>query len=66
MRTIPKHVLATDKEIEELLEQYKVTKSQLPRLPPTDPVAKYYGFKNTSACFDHSYCLAWRSINLLY
>lgn len=43
---VPKHVLATDKEIEELLEQYKVTKSQLPRLPPTDPVAKYYGFKN--------------------
>lgn len=47
---VPKHQLMTEEEVDNLLEKYKMTKSQLPRLQITDPVAKYYGFKMGDVC----------------
>ena len=43
--TVPKHRLLAPKEKKKLLERFKVTEEQLPRIPITDPVAKYLGLR---------------------
>lgn len=37
---VPKHIKATDAEIEEILKKYNITKKQLPKIQHLDPVAK--------------------------
>ena len=43
--TVPKHRLLAPKEKKKLLERFKVSEEQLPRIPITDPVAKYLGLR---------------------
>lgn len=42
---VPKHVPLNTAQIKELLANYKLKLTQLPRMPPTDPIAKYFGLK---------------------
>ncbi len=47
---VPKHILLTDEESKSVLDEYQATKSQLPKLLSTDPIAKYYGMKSGDIC----------------
>lgn len=47
---VPKHILLTPEEEIELLDKYCTTKSKLPKLLKTDPIAKYYGLKTDQIC----------------
>lgn len=47
---VPKHILLNQEEIEVMLKIFKTTRSQLPKLLTTDPVAKYYGMKAGDVC----------------
>jgi DNA-directed RNA polymerase I, II, and III subunit RPABC1 len=47
---VPKHILLSQEEAEQILKQYQTTKAQLPKLLTTDPVAKYYGMKAGDIC----------------
>ena len=47
---VPKHIILTKEQEEELLEKYNSTKSKLPKISKTDPVAKYYGMKPEQIC----------------
>ena len=42
---VPKHILLTDKEKEELLKRYGITLRQLPRMSTSDPIAKLLNCK---------------------
>eukprot|EP00802_Teleaulax_amphioxeia_P021273 Tamp_21618.p1 GENE.Tamp_21618~~Tamp_21618.p1 ORF type:complete len:256 (-),score=76.99 Tamp_21618:367-1080(-) len=42
---VPQHRLLSPKEKKALLQRYKVTDDQLPRIPIVDPVAKYLGLR---------------------
>lgn len=42
---VPKHEVATKKEVEGLLNKYKVTPHQLPLIKSSDPAAKAIGAK---------------------
>ncbi|OWA49920.1 DNA-directed RNA polymerases I, II, and III subunit RPABC1 [Hypsibius exemplaris] len=42
---VPKHVLLTPEEKQELLSRYKLKENQLPRMQRGDPVARYFGLK---------------------
>ena len=42
---VPKHTLMTEAEAEEFLTRHKFSKDQLPKLPLSDPLAKFYHFK---------------------
>ncbi len=42
---IPKHIKLSDKEKEDLLEQYKITTSNLPRIYKSDPAVEDLGVK---------------------
>jgi DNA-directed RNA polymerase I, II, and III subunit RPABC1 len=41
---VPEHRLLKSEEVEAVLKKYRVTKQQLPLIPVTDPVIKYWGF----------------------
>jgi DNA-directed RNA polymerase subunit H len=37
---VPQHIILGDKEVEELLQNYSITKEKLPLIKVTDPVVK--------------------------
>jgi DNA-directed RNA polymerase I, II, and III subunit RPABC1 len=47
---VPKHVLLTKDEEDDLLTKYNTVKSKLPKLSKSDPIAKYYGLKTDQVC----------------
>lgn len=47
---VPKHILLTSEEEDELLEKYSTTKNKLPKILKSDPVAMYYGMKSNQVC----------------
>ncbi|KAF3010670.1 DNA-directed RNA polymerases II 24 kDa polypeptide (RNA polymerase II subunit 5) [Curvularia kusanoi] len=42
---VPKHVLLSEEEKQQLLKRYRLKATQLPRIQAHDPVAKYLGLK---------------------
>jgi len=42
---VPKHRIMSEKEVQELLKKYGVTKKELPKILDTDPVVKALGAK---------------------
>ncbi|MEM2142071.1 MAG: DNA-directed RNA polymerase subunit H [Candidatus Thorarchaeota archaeon] len=42
---VPKHVIASEEEVQMVLDHYRISKSQLPRILKDDPVAKMLGAK---------------------
>ena len=47
---VPKHSILSKEEETQVLKKYGCTKAQLPKLPHTDPIAKYYGMKPGDIC----------------
>ncbi|MGP3668142.1 MAG: DNA-directed RNA polymerase subunit H [Candidatus Bathyarchaeota archaeon] len=42
---VPKHIILSKEEAEELLKKYRIKPSQLPKIKDTDPAAKALGAK---------------------
>lgn len=42
---VPEHQVLSQNEKQELLKRYRLRETQLPRIQPNDPVARYYGMK---------------------
>jgi DNA-directed RNA polymerase I, II, and III subunit RPABC1 len=49
-KIVPQHIPLSKEEGAEVLEMYKCTKTMLPRLLITDPVARYFGMKPGMIC----------------
>jgi len=47
---VPKHILLTKDEENDLLIKYNTVKGKLPKLSKSDPIAKYYGLKSDQVC----------------
>ena len=47
---VPKHVVLSKDEEEEVLDKYNTSKNKLPKILKSDPVAKYYGMKHDQIC----------------
>jgi DNA-directed RNA polymerase I, II, and III subunit RPABC1 len=47
---VPKHIILTPEEENEVLEKYNTTKGKFPKIAKSDPVAKYYGMKSDQIC----------------
>ena len=47
---VPKHIVLTKEQEKELLEKYNTSKSKLPKLLHTDPMAKYYNMRHDQIC----------------
>ena len=47
---VPKHIMLNESEEEKVLEEFQSTRTQLPKLLSSDPVAKYYGMKIGDVC----------------
>jgi len=47
---VPKHILLSKEEEDEVLEKYNTSKNKLPKILRTDPIARYYGMKNDQIC----------------
>jgi DNA-directed RNA polymerase I, II, and III subunit RPABC1 len=47
---VPKHILLTKDEENDLLIKYNTVKGKLPKLSKSDPIAKYYGMKSDQVC----------------
>lgn len=47
---VPKHIILTEDEENEVLEKYSTTKNKLPKILKNDPIAKYYGMKTNQIC----------------
>ena len=42
---VPRHIILEDNEVEELLQNYSITKEKLPLIKVTDPIVKAIGAK---------------------
>lgn len=47
---VPKHIMLTEDQATEVLIAYNAKKKNMPLIPRTDPVAKYYGMKPNNIC----------------
>ena len=47
---VPKHIILTEDEENEVLQKYSTTKNKLPKILKNDPIAKYYGMKTNQIC----------------
>jgi DNA-directed RNA polymerase subunit H (RpoH/RPB5) len=47
---VPKHIILSSEEENEVLEKYNTTRSKLPKISSLDPIAKYYGMKPNQIC----------------
>jgi DNA-directed RNA polymerase I, II, and III subunit RPABC1 len=47
---VPKHILLSEDDAKKVLDEFQATKTQLPKLLSSDPVAKYYGMKAGDIC----------------
>lgn len=42
---VPEHIILSEKEADEILEMYGITKVQLPKIKTSDPISKEIGAK---------------------